>query len=434
MNAARELDILKMVDDPCDTKTAVDVVFVHGAETDAERCWYPRGHKELSLPRMLSRDLFYVCAWSLGYTSTLYKRRGYTVRLARQATQTVKELANKSIGRRPVIFVAHSVGGLLVKHVLRLADQSQDPEWRRIAEQTKGIAFLSTPHSGFRMVRLAKWLAYLPTLNNALLVDLVDVEGLRRLNEEFLEIVAQRHIKVDAYYEAKPSARLLWLATMVSEESADPHVPGLRPTALIADHEGVCKPMAPEDHIFVSVRKFVRRCFSGTASDVFISYAHEDAGIMEALRAHLEPLARGSGLDVWTDQSITTGQTWKPDIVKHMERARVAVLLLSRAFLESRFIIDTELPFLLRKSATEGIELVCVPIVALDPAQLSFRYSPSQGGERSFSLGDLQWASPPEQPIGGMAPGERDAFFAQLARDIVKKIPSTEQRAETPSR
>jgi hypothetical protein len=413
------MDILKQIDGRCDVTTGLDVVFIHGAETDAEKCWHPPGHPEFSMLHMLARDLPYVCVWSVGYTSTLYRRKGYTLRLAEQATQTIRELANRSIGCRPLVFVAHSVGGLLIKHVLRLAAASDDPQWRKIVEQTKGIIFLSTPHFGFRKTNFWNWLARLPTINEALLADVLDLETLRALNDDFISIVARSRIAVEVYYEGKPSPRLLWLARIVSADSADPCIPGVQPTVVAADHDAICKPTSPDDHIQVAVRRFVRRCFAGPATDIFISYAHEDTGTMKLLSEAITTRLADASVQIWNDQAIATGASWETEIIRHMERSRVAVLLLSPSFLKSDFIVQTELPFLRRKADTEGMELIVVPLSQSDYQDLSFHYSMPEGGTRSYRLDEVQWASPPEQPVDSMTPQQRDAFYQRLASEIV---------------
>ncbi|KAK3380892.1 hypothetical protein B0H63DRAFT_474541 [Podospora didyma] len=50
--------------------------------------------------------------------------------------------------RRPVVFVAHSLGGLIVKEVLRRSEASEEEEIKDIVRSTKGIIFLGTPHRG----------------------------------------------------------------------------------------------------------------------------------------------------------------------------------------------------------------------------------------------------------------------------------------------
>jgi hypothetical protein len=49
---------------------------------------------------------------------------------------------------RSIIFVAHSLGGLLVKDVLRRAQQAEEAEFNDIIESTKAVVFLGTPHRG----------------------------------------------------------------------------------------------------------------------------------------------------------------------------------------------------------------------------------------------------------------------------------------------
>ena len=49
---------------------------------------------------------------------------------------------------RDIVFVAHSLGGLLVKEVLRRSECAEDRELQDIISSTKGIVFLGTPHRG----------------------------------------------------------------------------------------------------------------------------------------------------------------------------------------------------------------------------------------------------------------------------------------------
>ena len=49
---------------------------------------------------------------------------------------------------RNVVFVAHSLGGLLVKEVLRRSQHAEEASLRDIIETTKAVIFLGTPHRG----------------------------------------------------------------------------------------------------------------------------------------------------------------------------------------------------------------------------------------------------------------------------------------------
>ncbi|KAK3319530.1 hypothetical protein B0T19DRAFT_268759 [Cercophora scortea] len=66
------------------------------------------------------------------------------------ARELLHELASSRTARgtaaRPIIFVAHSTGGLIVKEVLRLAEAERDGPSREVLLSTSGIVFLACPH------------------------------------------------------------------------------------------------------------------------------------------------------------------------------------------------------------------------------------------------------------------------------------------------
>jgi pimeloyl-ACP methyl ester carboxylesterase len=49
---------------------------------------------------------------------------------------------------RSIVFVAHSLGGLLVKEVLHRSQQAGEADLNDIVESTKAVVFLGTPHRG----------------------------------------------------------------------------------------------------------------------------------------------------------------------------------------------------------------------------------------------------------------------------------------------
>jgi triacylglycerol esterase/lipase EstA (alpha/beta hydrolase family) len=54
--------------------------------------------------------------------------------------------AERDDEERPILFLAHSMGGLLVKQAL--INAGMNPKYRMIKDMTKGIAFFATPHHG----------------------------------------------------------------------------------------------------------------------------------------------------------------------------------------------------------------------------------------------------------------------------------------------
>src|SRR3712207_2746975 len=81
---------------------------------------------------------------------------------------------------------------------------------------------------------------------------------------------------------------------------------------------------------------------------VFVSYSHVDAVWAQRFRVLLKPLVRRKRLRVWDDTEIRATERWHPAIARAIGRSRVALVLVSADFLASDYIMDVELPALLR--------------------------------------------------------------------------------------
>ncbi len=97
-------------------------------------------------------------------------------------------------------------------------------------------------------------------------------------------------------------------------------------------------------------------------SKIFISYSHRDEEEKDHLVSHLGVLASEGLLDLWVDDRLAAGGDWESEIGSAMDQAALALLLVTRHFLNSRFILGTEVPTLLRARTERG--LVVIPIIA----------------------------------------------------------------------
>ena len=125
-----------------------DLVFVHGLGGNWLDTWSsdPR-QGDTSWPNWLADQWPEINVWSLDYDA---HRSGWksSTSLIVQADQVLELLITKNIGARPILFVGHSLGGLLVKSVLRASFDAKDPPAQRIFKETRGIVFflrLRTP-------------------------------------------------------------------------------------------------------------------------------------------------------------------------------------------------------------------------------------------------------------------------------------------------
>jgi hypothetical protein len=145
-----------------------DVVFVHGLGGDAFATWRHDRDESDSWPHWLGLKCPDVGVWSLGYAAspTLWARllpviglgsrdSGYSMALPDRALQALDLMVRRGIGERPLLFVCHSLGGLLAKQLLRKSSDSPDPRARQVANRTRAVLFLATPHTGAALASLA---------------------------------------------------------------------------------------------------------------------------------------------------------------------------------------------------------------------------------------------------------------------------------------
>src|ERR1700736_895453 len=117
----------------------VDLVFVHGLDGDATLTWCSNGDRNKYWPRWLGEQEPAIGVWSLGYAVSSFAWKGYTMPLIDRATNILGLIELQGIGSRRIICVCHSLGGLLVKQILRTAGDSADAKYKRIASQTTAI-------------------------------------------------------------------------------------------------------------------------------------------------------------------------------------------------------------------------------------------------------------------------------------------------------
>lgn len=96
---------------------------------------------------------------------------------------------------------------------------------------------------------------------------------------------------------------------------------------------------------------------------LFISYAHADERIVDALMKDLESVRYDSEFDIFRDnRSIESGHNWSASIETALHSCTIALLVVSVDFWTSEFIREKELPVLEQRSATGEIQVL--PVLA----------------------------------------------------------------------
>lgn len=108
----------------------------------------------LWLRDFLPADVPFARIFTFGYESTVAFSNSVS-KLEDKALDLLNQLSverksdNAAKDVRPIVFICHSLGGIIVKKALILAhERSSDSDFQNILISTKGIAFLGVPHAG----------------------------------------------------------------------------------------------------------------------------------------------------------------------------------------------------------------------------------------------------------------------------------------------
>ena len=170
---------------------------------------------------------------------------------------------------------------------------------------------------------------------------------------------------------------------------------------------------------------------------VFISYAHQDNDNpepskrwLDRLSQHLEPLIPQDQIRRWSDTQLEAGELWESSIKTQLLKAEVAVLLVSPAFLASKYIRNSELPVLLMKAMEEGRTVIPLLVRHCLFTETKFKYPDPALGPNEMSLAHFHSANPPGKPLNSMPEHEQDAVLVSVAQRILAL--SRERRAAAP--
>lgn len=232
-----------------------DVVFVHGLNGKLRETW---SSKNGFWPEWLAEDCLNIDVWSFGYQASATGGPGAAMALLDRANTLLAILKNAGLGTKPVCFITHSMGGLLVKKMLRNANDLHGGEFRSFTQFTRGIIFLATPHMGSDLAKLAKYFSFF--LRTTVAVDELQpaADSLLELDYWYSEHAQLLNIKTQAYFESRPTP----LGFVVDKKSANPHVPGVVPFGLDGDHFSICKPLSKQSLVYGRTKLFVLEVLS----------------------------------------------------------------------------------------------------------------------------------------------------------------------------
>ncbi|KAI0466630.1 hypothetical protein F4859DRAFT_293820 [Xylaria cf. heliscus] len=151
----------------------------------------------------------------------------------------------------PILFVGHSMGGLVIKKAYVLARQL--PEYNILADRIRAIFFLATPHQGAGIAQMLSRILTLASGSRPFVNDLSPQSGmLQSINEEFPRYC--QGLQLFSFYETQPMYYGVGKGLIVEKHCAVMNYPNERRTYLDANHRDVARFSTPREPSYILVR------------------------------------------------------------------------------------------------------------------------------------------------------------------------------------
>ncbi|KAI0523877.1 Alpha/Beta hydrolase protein [Xylaria bambusicola] len=242
-----------------------NIVAVHGLNGHYRNTWTDKpgsSAAKIWLSDLLPLKLPGCRVMSYEYDASVESMAVGTVRdIARRMTQEFKDKRESDV---PIVFIAHSLGGIVIKQALVLAEQSPT-DFPAMTEQTKGIVFFGTPHRGAdaatwgalvtRIVGNAFPLAHFRFMNFLK----KNSEGLYKVSEDFRHLAS--NYAIVSFYEEHAYNRI-WGKVIVDKDSATMSLQHEDYMMLSGTHTSMCR-FSEDDDRFGAVWRRIQRAVDG---------------------------------------------------------------------------------------------------------------------------------------------------------------------------
>ncbi len=247
------------------TAPVLDFIFIHGLGGDSQRTWSKDPHDP---------SLFWPQHWlpsepeigrarilSFGYNASFLPGTPRSIyRIGDFAKELLYEMKfgkdhdgeDLDIGKVPIIFVAHSMGGLVAKKAYLLGQN--DETYQDIIRSISAMVFLATPHRGTNLAEvLNRLLTVLLQPSQDFITDLKKSSpALEELNEQFRHVAPK--LSIWSFYETLATPVGPMKLMVLDKDSSILGYTKEISRPLDADHHGICKYSSPDDSNYVSVR------------------------------------------------------------------------------------------------------------------------------------------------------------------------------------
>ncbi|GBG87482.1 hypothetical protein CBR_g45541 [Chara braunii] len=198
---------------------------------------------------------------TLKYKTNLSEWSGATLPLNDVSSHLLQKLVAAGVGKRPFVFVTHSMGGLIAKQMI--ASALEDPRYAEIARSLRGVVFYSCPHFGSRLADVPWRIGYVLRPAPSIWELRSRSPRLEELNKTLRQMQAKGQVSILSFCESASTplvegyAGLALRMEVVPMESA---YPGFGDVVVLegTDHVNACKPQSRTDTAYVKTVDFLK--------------------------------------------------------------------------------------------------------------------------------------------------------------------------------
>ncbi|MBU8934902.1 MAG: hypothetical protein KOO62_13025 [candidate division Zixibacteria bacterium] len=252
------------------TDRIADVVFIHGFRGGCFTTWMAdEDDAETFWPTWIAEQCPKLGVWTYDFRSSVLDWSGKESDTVGLARSFLLDLAKGDVGKLPLAFVTHSLGGIVTKKSLTKAMEFPNGQFVGLAENTVGIEFIAVPHRG---AKSAKWVSFFTEWlkENELVKELKwDSSGLEDLHEGFRAFFKKRggdRLFIQSISERDKLEWNKWFSfefpfKIVDHVSANAELGEYFCWERPGDHIAVCKPQTREDKVVSDTIYFLKESF-----------------------------------------------------------------------------------------------------------------------------------------------------------------------------
>lgn len=209
-----------------------------------------------------------ISEWSLNLLCPCEKSKSS---LHDRSSEMLDALLASNIGQDcPIVWVGHSMGGLVAKSIIVQSLASENKRKRTIAENTRAFLFLGTPHKGSPVAKLKQHV-------QMILSPTIEVKELRENNQHLLQLQQQfedalknlpKPIKIVSIAEGMPTNITTFKFPMqfVTKDSAKLDVGEFY--EINVDHLSLSKPIYRQSFLYQRLVKMIGDVIQNEANEV----------------------------------------------------------------------------------------------------------------------------------------------------------------------